>query len=578
MRYDPRGPPGQTYVPISKLTAQTMQAGDNAELRKARGAFFTPPKLARYVAAWAVRSANDTVLEPSCGEASFLIAAGERLDELRRNAGLLLGSGRLVGSELHEASAAEAARLVAERGHDAEISVGDFLNRDAAPTFDACIGNPPYVRYQSFAGNARVRARAAALRAGVSLTGLASSWAAFVVHATQFLKPGGRLGLVLPAELLSVNYASEVRGFLMRRFGRVRLVLFEERVFPGVLEEVVLLLADGNGPTDHCELYQVRDVDALERHAGVSAKWKPRPAEAKWTAGLIPHEALVIYDDVTNRAGFGELQSWGETTLGMVSGNNHYFAMPVERVRELGLTEKDVIRLSPPGSRHLRGLSFTESAWKELAEAGSSVYLFRPSAEPSAAAERYIASGEAEGVDTAYKCRVRKPWWRVPLVPPADLFLTYMNADTPRLCANRAGVYHLNSVHGVYLRKHMRALGMDLLPVASLNTVTLLGAETVGRAYGGGILKLEPKEADRLPMPAPDLVQECARALRALRPQLATALRSGQLLDAVNMVDRVLLTNSSLGLKRKQIRAMEDAVASLAARRMSRGAEPNVAD
>lgn len=74
---------------------------------------------------------------------------------------------------------------------------------------------------------------------------LASSWAAFTVHAALYLHPGGRMGLVLPAELLSVNYAAEVRRFLLESFERVELVLFTERVFPGVLEDVVLLLAEG---------------------------------------------------------------------------------------------------------------------------------------------------------------------------------------------------------------------------------------------------------------------------------------------------------------------------------------------
>ena len=132
------------------------------------------------------------------------------------------------------------------------------------------MGNPPYVRYQDFSGVARSRSREAALRAGVPLTGLASSWAAFTVHAALFLKTGGRLGLVLPAELLTVNYAAEVRRFLMERFARVRLVLFTERVFPGVLEEVVLLLADGyeQGPADHCELHQVRTRGGPEHGRG----------------------------------------------------------------------------------------------------------------------------------------------------------------------------------------------------------------------------------------------------------------------------------------------------------------------
>ena len=87
-------------------------------------------------------------------------------------------------------------------------------------------------------------------------------------------------------------------------------------------------------------------------------------------------------------------------------------------------------------------------------------------------------------VEQAYKCRVRRPWWRVPLVDIPHMFLTYMNADTPRLCSTRAGVHHLNSVYGVYLRPGSIRTGQDLLPIASLNSMSMLGAETIGRAYG----------------------------------------------------------------------------------------------
>ena len=47
------------------------------------------------------------------------------------------------------------------------------------------IGNPPFVRYQAFAGAARAKGIAAALAQGVRLTALTSSWAPFVVHATS---------------------------------------------------------------------------------------------------------------------------------------------------------------------------------------------------------------------------------------------------------------------------------------------------------------------------------------------------------------------------------------------------------
>lgn len=235
------------------------------------------------------------------------------------------------------------------------------------------------------------------------------------------------------------------------------------------------------------------------------------------------------------------------------------------------MSESDLLPLSPPGSRHLRGLSFTLSAWEAMGAADERVWLFRPSSEPlSEQADAYRRAGEALEVDNAYKCRVRTPWWQVPTVPPADLLPTYMNADSPRLTRNLARVYHLNSVHGVYLHGIHRSLGASLLPLASLNTLTLLGAETVGRAYGGGMLKLEPREADKLPVPSPSLVASQRRALQAVRPAVAAALRRRKLLAAARLVDRILLVDG-LGMAPESVRALELGHERMAARRRARG-------
>ena len=547
-------------------TVSIAEHDDTDTLRKARGAFFTPPEVAAYVASWAVRSAADRVLEPSCGEAAFLVAAHERVQTLPA-----AGPACLDGVELHDASARVARALLRAAGATARVRVSDFFAVEPDPSYDAVIGNPPYVRYQDFAGADRAASRRAALRAGVALTGLASSWAAFTVHSALFLKPGGRLGLVLPAELLSVNYAAQVREFLMRRFARVRLVLFTERVFPGVLEDVVLLLAEGTGGTDHCELLQVQDADALaELDPDTAAVWTPKTTSGKWTSALLPTASAAAYAAATSGAGFSTLHGWGETTLGMVTGANKFFTLTPAQAGALGLRDDELLPLSPPGSRHLRGLSFTAHMRAELGREGSATFMFRPSADPSPAARAYIQQGEKDGVDTAYKCRVRNPWWRVPLVAPADLLLTYMNADTPRLTTNTAGAHHLNSVHGVYLSDEHRVLGRELLPLASLNSATLVGAEIVGRAYGGGMLKLEPREADDLPVPSPAGVLACAEALRAVRPRVRDQLRAGRLLDAVRLVDQVILHDGS-ALDAAGVSDLEQAYAMLAARRRARG-------
>ncbi|MBS1690846.1 MAG: SAM-dependent DNA methyltransferase [Actinobacteria bacterium] len=543
--------------------------GDTAALRKARGAFFTPEAVARYITEWAVRSTADRILEPSCGEAAFLLSAVNRLATLRSAPEDQYAA--LDGIELHRGSARAARKLLRDAGVDARVTVGDFFCVDPTASYDVVIGNPPYIRYQDFSGAARARSREAALRAGVGLTNLASSWAAFAVHSALFLKPGGRMGLVLPAELLSVNYAAEVRRFLLASFARVDLVLFTERVFPDAQEEVLLLLADGylSGPTAHASVYQARNAAHL---AAIPAgrTWTPTRPEEKWTPSLLSADALDTYTGLLSSGGFTVLETWGDTTLGMVTGNNKYFALSPARVADLGLEATDVLRLSPPGSRHLRGLAFGTAAHNALGRNGSATALFRPSGEPSPAAWAYIAAGEAAGVHTAYKCRVRTPWWRVPNLAPADLLLTYMNADTPRLSTNAARAAHLNSVHGVYLAPKVRKLGKALLPLASLTSMTLVGAETVGRAYGGGMLKLEPREADRLPVPPPALVEAATDQLKKLRPQVAGLLRSGNLIGASKLVDAVLLVGE-LGMQRADVRVLREAHAELTARRVARG-------
>ena len=535
--------------------------------RKARGAFFTPPELAAYVTEWAVRSEEDSVLEPSCGEAAFLAAAAARLTELGAAEPLL------HGHELHEPSALAASAHLRALGYRAEISVGDFFERAPNSLYDAVIGNPPYVRYQDFGGASRAASRQAALRAGVNLTKLASSWAAFTVHSARFVKPGGRLGLVLPAELLSVNYAAEVRSYLMRRFGTVRLVMFRDLVFPGVLEEVVLLLAEGDGGTTRMDLLQADDVASLigSRCLPEVTTWRPSSASGKWTEALLPVEALDAMATVVARSGVSTLHTWGETTLGAVTGNNSYFAMRPSEVASAGIPRRDLVAISPPGSRHLRGLGFSRQAWEKMMAADSRVWLFRPSGdELEAASDQYRLRGENARVDLAYKCRVRSPWWRVPIVKPADLLLTYMNADTPRLSTNQAGVHHLNSVHGIYLHDAQRKLGRQFLPLASLNTLTMLCAETVGRSYGGGMLKLEPREADLLPLPSPALVEAVADGLASVRSKVARALGRRAVLDAVRLVDEVLLVRG-LGLAVSDVEALEAGRAYLSSRRTARG-------
>lgn len=92
-----------------------------------------------------------------------------------------------------------------------------------------------------------------------------------------------------------------------------------------------------------------------------------------------------------------------------------------------------------------------------------------------------------------------------------------MNDVTVQLCTNEAAAVHLNSVHGVRLRDGLKQLGRELLPLAALNSLTALCAEMEDRQYGGGILKMEPREAAALKVLSPQAVATCDEELRNVR-------------------------------------------------------------
>lgn len=560
--------------------APTLLHADTPADRKARGAYFTPPALANFLAGWAIhgnRSAK--VLDPTCGEGVFLLAAARELRRLGTVEERL--DDQVYGVDLHGDSLAETSRLLEAEGLDANVVAADFF--DLAPPselfssfgpFDAVVGNPPFVRYQEHVGEARRLSAQAALRQGVRLSGLASSWAALLVHAGGFLAPEGRLAIVLPAELLTVGYAEPIRHWLRRRFAAVKLVFFERRQFPDALENVVLLLAQGTGGCDAFSLYYVHDGEDLNRIQPFDEYAVTLSDEGKWTDLMLSIRERQVFKAVTSDHFVG-LGTYGSPELGTVTGANSFFTLNESTRKEFGLVAgRHVIPTCPPGTRHLRGMTFSKRDWEDLRDADEAVWILYPSVDDrSVALRKYLAVGEGRGVPDAYKCQVRAVWWRPPVVTKPDLFFTYMSHRYPRLISNTAGVTFVNSMHGVRLKKDAPKMARQALPLLALNSVTMLGAEVFGRSYGGGILKMEPREAAKLPLPRPPHLAAAWEKLRREKPTLDAALRRGDWQPVVARVDQILL-GEVLGLSAADITAMTTALETLRRRRISRDPSP----
>ncbi len=547
--------------------------------RKERGAFFTPPVIADYLARWAIgQNHSARILDPSCGDGQFLRAAARRLVELGGQPERL--DELVVGVDIHAPSLDTASDLLAGEGLDARLVTEDFFKLtppdELFPSFepfDAIIGNPPFIRYQTHVGEARRLSAQAALRQGVRLSGLASSWAALLVHAGAFLAAEGRLAMVVPAELLSVGYAEPVRQWLRRRFASVKLVVFERLQFADALENVVLLLAQGSGGCDAFSLYYVHDGEDLLSIQPFDESAVALSDAGKWTELFLTVRQRQLFRRVVQDH-FVPLSFYGNPELGTVTGANGYFTLTEETRRTFGLEPgTDVIAICPPGSRHLQALSFTTHDWQRLSDQGERVWMLYPRAEtPTEGLQRYLQLGIDQGVPSAYKCQVRSNWWRPPAVSPPDLFFTYMSHRYPRLVANRARTTFVNSMHGVRLRAGAPRSAREALPLLAFSSLTMLGAEIHGRSYGGGILKMEPREAGMLPVPKPTLLEAAWALLRPERARLDRQLREGRWTNVVARIDDALLLTAA-GISPHDAQELHLAAQTLRSRRLARGSK-----
>ena len=141
-----------------------------------------------------------------------------------------------------------------------------------------------------------------------------------------------------------------------------------------------------------------------------------------------------------------------------------------------------------------------------------------------------------------------------------------MSHRYPRLIANQAGVSFLNSMHGLRLRADASAIARDALPLLVLNSVSMLGAEVFGRSYGGGILKMEPREAAQLPVPSAAVLAKAWKHIAGRRDHLDALLRAGQWQEVVEAIDESLLVNAA-GIPRADVLALRSEATRLRRRR-----------
>ena len=212
--------------------------------RRKTGVYYTPPTLAAALVARTVRSGDRAIIDPACGGGGFLVAAYRHLaaagvaDPAERLHGVDLDPDavRVTRRSLTLAALERPGRGLIDPPH---IVAGDGLVVPDRRDFDAVIGNPPWGQKGIAVDGA---SREAILERFPSARGIFDWFRPFVERAVELLRPGGRLGLVLPDILLLKDY-EPTRALLLDELALLDITA-HGMAFPGATIDAITLVAE----------------------------------------------------------------------------------------------------------------------------------------------------------------------------------------------------------------------------------------------------------------------------------------------------------------------------------------------
>jgi len=515
------------------------------EEQRKLGKFETPRRIARFIVKWAIRKADDIILEPCIGSGILFFEAIQQLEQFHVSGEVFKN---VYGVDI-DSTAVES--VIEKLGLDPSINSNivcmDFLRatpNKELPLVDVVICNPPYTRHQHLDEDYKKEiAKAVEEKTGIELSRQSGIYVYFLIHASRFLKENGRMAFVLPTNFLDVNYGVAVKKFLADNFRIVAIVLFPKRrlLFPKVLTTTCIVLLEKE--KDRKNVVRFFKFDSLVSSQDLLRTIKnPNLTQKSWATvneicqtSLDPGKKWNHYFDldIEEAKGLVPLKVIAKVKRGIATGANDFFILSDEKVQKLEI-EQRFLKPVLMKARDVAFLDFSSKDFQKLRENGKRVWLVSSNLAKDKLRGtnllRYIKQGEMKDLHHRHLTSSRRIWYSSEKRVPPPIIFTYMSRNRPRFILNETGILVLNTFHCIYPEK--KAIGnrvelKALLAYLNSNKALSLLRKT-GRIYSGGLLKVEPGELERFPViDFPRLTKSDTEALANLFEQLCMSVRKG---------------------------------------------------
>jgi len=539
-----------------------MEIINNISNEKLRGGFYTPVHIVDFILRWAFnKSIVKDILEPSCGDGIFLKRIKYNKYKYKT----------ITAIEINKNEALKASEISLK---NKKVIVDDFHHfcNNTNITFDLAIGNPPYIRYQYFNKSQQKEAEKIFKRLNLKYSKLTNAWVSFVIGSALLLRQKGRLGFVVPAELLQVSYAKKLRDFLSNFFNNIIIISFKKLVFPDIQQETILLLCEKNYSNKHfIEHVELENLSSL-KDINFSIFKEPTKRidfkNNKWTFYFLEQKEIDFIEELEKTCDIRRLGSYANVEVGITTGANKFFTVPLSTIKEY---ELEGFALPLVGrSVQIDGIKFTKKDWLKNRNTNVRAHLLvfptLKELKNYHGTLKYIELGERENINKGYKCKIRNEWHIVPSIWISDALFIRRNNLYPKLIYNEAKALTTDTMHRIKLNED---IDIKAYTVSFYNSLSFAYSEITGRSYGGGVLELMPSEVENILLPYNK--RNCI-----LLEELDKLFRKKISIDKIlNLTDYEIL-KKNLGFDQTDINILNNIWRKLSSRRINRNKYTNI--
>jgi hypothetical protein len=458
--------------------------------------------------AYVLGNNSDDLFDPAVGSGVFLRAA-KGLGQERGRMPLLLGT------EVDPRILCEARASGLSDDDLRHIELRDFLLDPPAGPFRAIVANPPYVRHHRLPTPLKARLRSLATRIlGHPLDGRAGVHIYFLLQALQLLSPEqGRLAFIMPADTCEGVFAPSLWNWIARHYRLDAVVTFDAAAspFPGVDTNAIIFLICRAAPTASFPWARCTERGTEELKMWIASGFASAPER-----GLVVHRRDLAEGLATGlsrsplkaKPAGPSLAEFATVVRGIVTGANDFFLLTRAKAKGLAIPDTFLIP-AIARTRDIPGDEITEELLDVLEDSGRPTLLLCPDARrldqfPDSV-RRYLEEGERCGLPQRPLITTRNPWYKMEVRAVPPILFAYLGRRRARFVRNRAGVRPLTGFLCVYPRSEDLTFVERLWSVLS-HPATVQNLSLVGKSYGSGCIKVEPRALERLPLPE-DIVE-----------------------------------------------------------------------